>query len=56
MTFKLGTDDVPEYYEFSNVEELGDFYTKAMAYVQGVLANGWEEKDTIDISKYVVDE
>lgn len=56
VTFKLGTDDVPEYYEFSNVEELGDFYTKAMAYVQGVLANGWQEKDTFDISKYVADE
>lgn len=56
VTFKLGTDDKPEYYEFSTVDDLGDFYTKAMAYIQGVLANGWQEKDTFDITKYVADE
>lgn len=53
VTFKLGTDDEPVYHEFSDVEELSDFYTKAMAYIQGVLEKGWKEKDTFDFSKYV---
>lgn len=56
VTFKLGTDVAPEYYEFTTVEDLSDFYTKALAYIQEVLSEGWKEKDTLDMSKFVTDE
>lgn len=56
VTFKFGTDEEPVYHEFKDVSELTDFYTKAMAYIQEVLAKGWKEKDSFDFSKYAVDE
>lgn len=52
VTFKFGTEDVPVYKEFTILDELTDFYTGAMAYINGVLADGWAEKDGIDWSAY----
>lgn len=52
VTFKFGTTQEPVYHTFSEVEELMDFYTKAMGYINGVLADGWKEKDSMDWSKY----
>lgn len=52
MTFKFGTDDEPIYKDFETIDELADFYTKAVAYVQSVLADGWSAKDNIDWTKY----
>lgn len=52
VTFKFGTDEEPTYKDFETLDELADFYTKAMAYVQSVLADGWETKDNIDWTKY----
>lgn len=52
VTFKFGTTQEPVYHTFSEVEELMDFYTKAMSYINGVLADGWKEKDSMDWSKY----
>lgn len=52
VTFKFGTDEQPQYREFSTLDELTDFYTKAMAYIQATLADGWQSKDSIDWSAY----
>lgn len=48
MTFKFdnGTDTV--YHEFKTVEELSDFYMKAIAHIQHCLEEGWKKKDTIN--------
>lgn len=52
VTFKFGTIDAPVYHEFATIEELNDFFTKAMAHVNSCLAEGWNEKDSYDWSKY----
>lgn len=52
VTFKFGTDEEPRYRTFETLEELTDFYTKAMLYVQNTLADGWRKKDAIDFSLY----
>lgn len=52
VTFKLGTDDKPCYRTFNTVDELSDFYVKAMAHVQTSLAEGWAAKDAFDPTLY----
>lgn len=52
ITFKFGTDEQPKYRKFQTLDELTDFYTKAMTYIQTTLAGGWKEKDAIDWSAY----
>lgn len=55
VVFKLGTDTEPVYREFTTLEELTDFYTKAMQHIQSTLADGWKKKDVFDLSQYAVD-
>lgn len=55
VTFKFGTDEQPLYRKFITLEELTDFYTKAMLHVQNTLADGWEKKDTFDLDKYRIE-
>ena len=50
--FKFGGNENPIYHKFETVEELADFYTKAMAYINEQLAIGWLKKDSIDWSVY----
>lgn len=52
VRFKFGTDDEPVYYEFNTLENLTDFYTKEMVFVQRTLAAGWKKKDAVDLSLY----
>ena len=58
VTFKLGEDAEgnPVYHEFTSVEELTGFYLAAVAFIQQCLAEGWQEKDSIDWSLYRQDE
>lgn len=51
-TFKFGTDEIPVYRTFDTLEELADFYTKMVAYIQTTLAEGWKKKEALDLSKY----
>lgn len=51
VTFKFG-DATPAYHTFETLEELSDFYTSAIAYVNSVLADGWAKKDALDWSEY----
>lgn len=50
--FKFGTTEEPVYYKFDTLEELTDFYTKALTYINEQLAIGWYKKDSIDWSVY----
>ena len=52
VTFKFGTDESPVYHTFETLDELADFYTKAVKHIQEILENGWNNKDAIDLSKY----
>lgn len=52
IKFKFGTDEVPVYYTFESLEEFTDFYTKAVAHVNTVLNEGWENKDSINWELY----
>lgn len=52
MTFKFGTTEHPVYHEFTTVEELSDFYAKAMQYINQCLVEGWGRKDAINWSDY----
>lgn len=52
VTFKFGSTLAPVYHEFTALEELTDFYTKAMAYVSTVLKAGWMRKEAIDWVPY----
>lgn len=51
VTFKFGNEE-PCYYTFDKVEELTDFYTKAMLHIQHTLSDGWKKKDAFDIEQY----
>lgn len=53
VTFKFGTDDEPQYREFTTVEELSDFYQKSMSYVLTTLQEGWKKKDSFDVTLYL---
>ena len=55
VVFKFGTDETPVYREFSALDELADFYTKAMLHIQKTLADGWKKKDTFSLNKYQVE-
>lgn len=53
VTFKFGTDEEPVYHEFTTLEELSDFYVKAMKYIQDTLKAGWKKKDAFDLNLYL---
>lgn len=48
VKFKFGTDDSPVYYTFNTLDELKEFYTTSLNFVQQTLAEGWSEKDNVD--------
>lgn len=55
VTFKFGTDTELVYRTFETLEELTDFYTKAMNHIQTALAEGWKKKDAFDLEEYRVE-
>lgn len=54
VTFKFGSDDEPVYHEFTTLDDIKDFYIKSVMFVQGVLKQGWTEKDNFDFTPYLV--
>ena len=52
VRFKFGTDEEPQYHDFTTIEELTDFYTGAMAFINATLQEGWSAKDNIDLSTF----
>ncbi|MCQ2256328.1 MAG: hypothetical protein MJZ29_12615 [Bacteroidaceae bacterium] len=55
VTFKFGTDDDPNYYQFETLEEFTDFYMQVLTFIQMTLANGWQKKDAFSIEAYHLD-
>lgn len=53
-TFKFGTTENPVYHKFESLEDLQDFYFKALTYVQNTIAEGWQIKDSINWDNYIV--
>lgn len=54
VTFKFGTDEKPEYVEFSTVDKLASFYNAAVSFVNKTLMDGWKIKDTINYDSYMI--
>ena len=52
VVFKFGSIDSPTYYKFDTLEELTDFYTKAMKFINEQLTIGWTKKDSINWDDY----
>lgn len=52
VVFKFGTTYEPIYYEFTTLDELSDFYIRAMKYINDCLSEGWKMKDGIDWGEY----
>lgn len=52
VQFKFGTTKNPVYHNFETLEDLTNFYTSAMTYINTTLAEGWAKKDSIDWSVY----
>lgn len=52
ITFKFGSTENPEYHSFETLQDLTDFYMKAMNYINQTLLNGWTSKDSIDWTEY----
>lgn len=54
VKFKLGEDGsgLPVYHTFTELSEFTDFYTKAIAFVNLTLNEGWLEKDSIDMTNF----
>lgn len=52
VQFKFGTDDEPQYHQFTTLEELTEFYIYTMSYIQGCYTAGWARKDTFDYTPY----
>jgi hypothetical protein len=52
LTFKFGDSENPIYYKFEELEDLQDFYLKALEHINEQLVIGWKKKDSIDWSTY----
>jgi len=57
----IGTEDEPNivkrggdpvYYTFETLEDISDFYVKAIAFINQTLNEGWIKKDSIDWTPY----
>lgn len=55
VTFKFGDAYSPIYYTFSTMEDFTNFYISTIEYINTMLAEGWQKKDSIDWSSYVID-
>lgn len=58
VKFKLGetAEGEPVYHTFEDIEEFTDFYTKAIAFINQCLNDGWQRKDSIDWNDYKITE
>lgn len=55
VKFKFGSDEKPVYRVFENIEDLTDFYTKAMRYILETLDAGWKKKDAFNLEQYQIE-
>lgn len=52
LTFKFGDSENPIYYKFEELEDLQDFYLKALEHINEQLVIGWKKKDSINWEQY----
>lgn len=52
VKFKFGTSDNPVYYTFTTKEEISDFYSSAITFINKTLEEGWKKKDSLNWSEY----
>lgn len=54
IKFKLGEDSEgnPVYHTFTSMNAFTDFYTRAIAYINQCLNEGWTRKDSFDFTPY----
>ena len=54
MKFKLGEDEDGRavYYTFENMGDFSNFYMSAGAHINQCLNEGWQEKDSLDLTAY----
>lgn len=52
VTFKFGNEMEPVYKKFETKEELKNFFTSAMSFIQTTLKEGWDEKDSINLTVF----
>ena len=54
IKFKIGEDENGNavYHTFEDMEDFSDFYVSAVAYINQCLNEGWEEKDSLNMSHY----
>lgn len=52
VRFKFGTDEEPQYHNFTTIDELSEFYIAAMSFINKTLQDGWKAKDNIDLKVY----
>lgn len=52
FTVKLGDSYDNDYYTFTDITTLADFYLKGLQYVQSALSDGWAIKNAIDWTVY----
>ena len=48
IKFKFGTDEKSVYYDFTTLDDMEDFYTKILEWIQKSISDGWVEKDGIN--------
>lgn len=54
--FKFGDNNKAVYYEFKTLEELTDFYMKAINHIKNTLEKGWQKKETINWNIYILND
>lgn len=52
VTFKFGNVMEPVYKKFETKEEIKNFFTSAMSFIQATLKEGWNEKDSINLTVF----
>ena len=52
FVLKFGEIDNPQYYMFNDLDKFTDFYTSCINFINSTLQEGWNQKDSIDWSKY----
>lgn len=52
FTVKFGDSYNTDYYTFTDIATLKDFYIKSLEYVQNILSEGWKTKNALDWSVY----
>lgn len=54
VTFKLGTDNEPDYVEFADLNSLAEFYFGCVKHINDCLKRGWDLKNSFNYEDYIL--